>query len=77
MNIARKLTLGAGVLTVMAVILSASTSGLLALKDSSDAVHQSAEQQFQALAASASELCRLQCQKDWKANNPAELAKNW
>lgn len=52
MNIARKLTLGAGVLTVMAVILSASTSGLLALKDSSDAVHQSAEQQFQALAAS-------------------------
>lgn len=23
---------------------------------------------FQALAASASELCRLQCQKDWKAN---------
>ncbi|EGM77748.1 methyl-accepting chemotaxis protein [Rheinheimera sp. A13L] len=52
MNIARKLTLGAGVLTVMAVILSASTSGLLALKDSSDAVQQSAEQQFQALAAS-------------------------
>ncbi|MBU1621568.1 MAG: methyl-accepting chemotaxis protein [Gammaproteobacteria bacterium] len=52
MNIARKLTLGAGVLTVMAVILSAGTSGLLALKDSSDAVHQSAEQQFQALAAS-------------------------
>jgi methyl-accepting chemotaxis protein len=52
MNIARKLTLGAGILTVMAVILSASTSGLLALKDSSDAVHQSAEQQFQALAAS-------------------------
>lgn len=23
---------------------------------------------FQSLAASASELCRLQCQKDWKAN---------
>ena len=23
---------------------------------------------FQALASSASELCRLQCQKDWKAN---------
>ncbi|WP_186435263.1 methyl-accepting chemotaxis protein [Rheinheimera sediminis] len=52
MNIARKLTFGAGLLTVMAVILSASASGLLALKDSSDAVHQSAEQQFQALAAS-------------------------
>jgi methyl-accepting chemotaxis protein len=52
MNIARKLTLGAGLLTVMAVILSASTSGLLALKDSSDAVHQSSEQQFQALATS-------------------------
>lgn len=52
MNIARKLTLGAGLLTVMAVILSASTSGLLALKDSSDAVKRSSEQQFQALATS-------------------------
>lgn len=60
MNIARKLTFGAGVLTVMAVILSASTSGLLALKDSSDAVHQSAEQQFQALAASRHTMLQTQ-----------------
>lgn len=60
MNIARKLTVGAGVLTIMAVILSASTSGLLALKDSSDAVHQSAEQQFQALAASRHTMLQTQ-----------------
>lgn len=60
MNIARKLTLGAGVLTIMAVIVSASTSGLLALKDSSDAVHMSAEQQFQALAASRHTMLQTQ-----------------
>lgn len=38
---------------------------------------------FQALAASASELCRLQCQKDWKANaasigeSQGELTEKW
>ncbi len=52
MNVTKKLTLGAGVLTVLAVMLSAGTSGLFALKDSSDAVYQSTEQQFQALAES-------------------------
>lgn len=60
MNIARKLTIGAGVLTIIAVILSASTSGLLALQDSSDAVYQSAEQQFQALAASRHTMLQTQ-----------------
>jgi methyl-accepting chemotaxis protein len=74
MNIARKLTLGAGVLTVMAVILSASTSGLLALKDSTAAVHQSAEQQFQALATSRHTM--LQTQLDSQQQLLNSLAHN-
>ena len=69
MNIARKLTLGAGVLTIMAVILSAGTSGLLALKDSSNAVHLSAEQQFQALAASRHTMLQTQLESQQQLLN--------
>ncbi|MFC4654404.1 methyl-accepting chemotaxis protein [Rheinheimera marina] len=51
MNIARKLTLGAGVLVVSAVMVSATLSGVLALSESSTALKKATEQQFLALTS--------------------------
>ncbi len=59
MNIARKLTIGAGVLTIMAVIF-VQYQRIISFTDSSDAVYQSAEQQFQALAASRHTMLQTQ-----------------
>lgn len=51
MTITRKLTFGAALLTIVAVIISAGSTGFLAQQQSSKALSQSVEQQFLAVAA--------------------------
>lgn len=64
MNIAKKLMLGASLLTVVAVTISAGFTGWLALKQSQDTVEHSVRQQFQAVAAGRQSSLQQRMQSD-------------